>query len=323
MLQVFRVLLRAARRGGRHQVVHAHGSTAIIVCAAARVLFRRQLRGVLLLFTFHGWVENTWKQRLIARAEILLARQAAMVIVCSPAQADRLTCLPRWTVHYIPNGVRVKDFARDRALARRRLRELLGLPENARIVVNIGRLVREKRQDVFLRAARRILAEVGETYFMLVGAGPDRDRLELLPVRRELGSRVRFLGLVDDVATITCAADVLLHTADVEASPRVIAEAMASRTAVVATRVGGVPWQVRDGLDGFLVPRADDAAAAARVIDLLTDDLLYQAIVAQAFDRVHSDFTIGRMEQSVYSVYVTGLRTRGEASLRGEACCPR
>ncbi len=100
----------------------------------------------------------------------------------------------------------------------------------------------------------------------------------------ELGisAHVDFLGKQDHIERLIPQADVLLMPSETEAFGLAALEGMACGVPPVATRTGGVPELITDGVDGFLEPVADVAAQAARVVSLLTDDALYERMSAAA-----------------------------------------
>ena len=111
----------------------------------------------------------------------------------------------------------------------------------------------------------------------MVGDGPERGPAEHLA--RELGveRHVSFLGKQNHVERIIPLAHVLLMPSDLESFGLVALEAMACGVPPVATRVGGVPELITDGVDGYLEAVGDIQAQAARVVALLTDDALHDA----------------------------------------------
>jgi N-acetyl-alpha-D-glucosaminyl L-malate synthase BshA len=131
----------------------------------------------------------------------------------------------------------------------------------------------------------RILAEVrkevaAELY--MVGDGPDRGPAERLA--RELGvdRYTTFLGKQSHVERIIPLAHALLLPSEMESFGLVALEAMACGVPPVATRVGGVPELITDGVDGFLEPAGDIKAQANRAIQLLSDDKLHASIAEAA-----------------------------------------
>jgi N-acetyl-alpha-D-glucosaminyl L-malate synthase BshA len=131
----------------------------------------------------------------------------------------------------------------------------------------------------------RILKEVRRSapaHLLMVGDGPERGPAEMLA--RELGvtSHVSFLGKQDHVERLIPRAHTLLMPSETEAFGLAALEAMACGVPPVATRTGGVPELITDGVDGFLEPVGDIAAQAGRVVSLLTDATLYERMSSAA-----------------------------------------
>ena len=150
----------------------------------------------------------------------------------------------------------------------------------------------------------RILAEVVKrtpANLYMVGDGPDRPEAHRLA--RELGvePHVTFLGKQDHVERIFPTMHVLLMPSEMESFGLAALEAMACGVPPVATRVGGVPELITNGVDGFLEPVGDIGAQAARVAELLTDESLYQKMAAAArrtaVDRFASERVIPQYEK--------------------------
>jgi glycosyltransferase involved in cell wall biosynthesis len=148
--------------------------------------------------------------------------------------------VPERRLYFLPNIVDTARFCPRSHRERRTLR-----------ILGVGRMGPEKRLDRFLHIVAA-LAGTGVTA-ELIGEGTERGALEAQA--RELGlepPRLCFRGSLTDLAPVYQEADLLLHTSDWEGTPNVILEAMASGLPVVATRVGGIPDVVQDGVSGFL-----------------------------------------------------------------------
>ncbi len=131
----------------------------------------------------------------------------------------------------------------------------------------------------------RILALVRESYpahLLMAGDGPERGPAEHLA--RELGvsRHVSFLGKRDHVERLIPLAHVLLMPSEMESFGLAALEGMACGVPPVATRVGGVPELVSDGVNGFLEAVGDVEAQAKRVLALLTDGDLFAGIASAA-----------------------------------------
>ena len=120
--------------------------------------------------------------------------------------------------------------------------------------------------EVFAQVARAIPARL-----MLIGDGPDRSTAEYLAARRGVQDRVHFLGKQDNVQDLIPLADLMLMPSEMESFGLAALEAMACRVPTIATRVGGVPELIDDGITGLLFSVGDVEAMSKAAIELLSD----------------------------------------------------
>jgi glycosyltransferase involved in cell wall biosynthesis len=125
----------------------------------------------------------------------------------------------------------------------------------------------------------------------MAGDGPERGPAEMLARELTVEAYVDFLGKQDHIERLIPQADVLLMPSETEAFGLAALEAMACGVPPVATRTGGVPELITDGVDGFLEPVADIAAQSARVVSLLTDDALYERMSKAARHTAETRYT--------------------------------
>lgn len=211
--------------------------------------------------------------RIVARGTL---RRTALVTGCSPELVERVCALgfPAARARVIPYGVDAAAFSpgRERGLAWRRR---LGVPEEAPLLLGVGRMATKKGFQVLLEALPPVLAAHPDAHLVLAGGG------DLLPRLRAAAApwaeRVHFPGTVtrDELPDLYRAADLFVlpavHDArgNVDGLPNVILEAMASGLPVVATRVSGIPLAVEDGATGLLVGEGDREALTAALLALL------------------------------------------------------
>ena len=150
----------------------------------------------------------------------------------------------------------------------------------------------------------RILAEVVKetpAHLYMVGDGPDRPEAHRLARELRLERHVTFLGKQDHVERLFPRMHVLLLPSEMESFGLGALEGMACGVPPVATRVGGLPELVTDGVDGFLEPVGDIAAQSRRVIELLTNEekhrTMAEAARRTAVDRFASAAIIPQYEQ--------------------------
>jgi glycosyltransferase involved in cell wall biosynthesis len=137
------------------------------------------------------------------------------------------------------------------------------------VVAFAGRLTAQKELEVGLAA----VASIDDITLVVVGEGPERERLERLAGELGLASRVRFLGALDrtGVLEVFRAADLSILTSAWENFPHTVVEALAVGTPVVATAVGGVAEVVVPDVNGLLVSAGDHEAVAAAIRRVLTE----------------------------------------------------
>ena len=141
---------------------------------------------------------------------------------------------------------------------------------------------------------------------LILGEGPAEE--EIRARAEPFGSTVILTGHRNDVMEVLDATDILLHPSRVDAFPTALLEAMAAGVAIVASRVGGIPEIVDDGVQGVLVPappRASDVAAA--LADLLADDAQRRALGAAGRARFDDRFTIEAWMRRLLPVYETAI----------------
>jgi N-acetyl-alpha-D-glucosaminyl L-malate synthase BshA len=146
-----------------------------------------------------------------------------------------------------------------------------------------------KRTDDVVRIFARVRESI-DARLVLVGDGPEYGRTRELVETLGLAEYVRYVGVVDDVAPLLAAADVLLLPSETESFGLVALEAMASGVPVVASDVGGLPEVVEHGVTGFLAPVGDVDAMAGCCLQLLADRDLAATYAANARKRAAEKF---------------------------------
>jgi glycosyltransferase involved in cell wall biosynthesis len=170
----------------------------------------------------------------------------------------------------IPHGLRQRAA---HGLERGAARALLALPEHARIVLYVGRLIRIKGVEYLIRALPPVVDAHPTARLVVVGEGEERSRLEALTQALGVADRVHFAGerSSEDVIRFMRAADVFVLPSLVEAFGIVLVEAMSCGLPIVASNVMGIPQVVTDRVNALLVPPGDAPGLADRLVSLLGD----------------------------------------------------
>lgn len=186
-------------------------------------------------------------------------------------------------------------------------------PEPGRILYT-GALIRRKRLSDLVDAMPRVLAAVPDARLRVTGGAADSEYATHLHARvGELGleDRVSFLGRLsfEDLLDEYRRASLLVLPSGEETSPMVIGEAMAASLPVVATRVGGVPFLVDEGVTGHIVDIGDVVALAQRIGGILGDPTRGAAFGAAGRVKADRDFRTAAVAARVRVVYEEARRS--------------
>jgi len=257
-------------------------------------------------------VEFLWKRALVKR---FAYRFVDRVLTVCEANVPFLTGRQRVDIRRIevvPNGVR-EDFGTI-PVQRDAVRARYGLAPETPIVVFVGSIERRKGLDRVIRALARLDAESWQ--LVVVGTGPDRADCESLAEQLGIGGRTTFTGTLsgDEVEQLLVASDVLTLPSTMEGMPYVILEAMAARTAVVASRVAGIPEVVVHRETGLLIDPADDDALFRSIGELLRDDTLRRNMAESGRKRFEERFTLQHQVDTISAIYMSlvGVRMEGK-----------
>ena len=185
------------------------------------------------------------------------------------------------------------------------LRSLLGVPAGALVVGTVAALAPHKNHADLLRAAAEVVREQPDIHFAWVGEGECREALLALRSSLRLERNVHLLGFRPDAHALLRQFTVFALASWLEGLCTSLLDAQALGVPVIATRVGGIPDVIEDGVNGRLVPSRDPAAMAAALIEALRRPDLCSRWVAEAHQSVqafHTDRTVERTLEEYESV---------------------
>lgn len=263
-----------------------------------------------LITTVHGWVEHTNRTPLYYAVDRLCLPRYERVICVSDDL--RQQCLdvgvrPRRCL-LLENGIDCDEFQRRRTP--REARTALGLPPDRLLISAVGRLSPEKGFDVLLHALAALGREGLDVGLVIAGEGRQKEELERLVEQLGLADRVRLLGYCPDPRAIYEASDVFALSSLREGLPNVVLEALAMETAVVATRIAGVPQAISDGDNGVLVEAGSAADLAAALTRVLRDEPLRRRLAVSGRQTVQRRFSFAVRMQKLAAIYDNLLKPR-------------
>jgi len=177
------------------------------------------------------------------------------------------------------------------------------LPEGARVLLAVCRLVEQKGVDVAVRALAAVRHEHPEAVLVVLGDGPERAALERVAADLDVAEAVFLPGRVGDVAAWLRRAELVVHPVRWEGFGLALLEAMLAERPAVASAVSSVPEIVVDGETGLLVPPNDPTALAAAIARLLSDRVLAERLGSAGLARARSEFSVERMARRTLAVY--------------------
>lgn len=236
----------------------------------------------------HGYTAEDLKMRMYIKLDRWSLPAANRVVaVCRPfAEALARAGVRRERIHVLSNSIEAAPSCDTGKV--RDLRQRLGIPDSARIILSIGRFSTEKAHADLLSAFLLLKQESPglDVRLVLVGDGIERPRLERQAEASGLAGRVVFAGQQRDVWPFYGLADLFALPSLSEGSSNVLLEAMASGVPIVATSVGGVPETVEHESSALLVPPRSPAELAEAMRRVLIDPGLAAKLTAEASIRV-------------------------------------
>ncbi len=291
-------------------ILHTHGGTAGFWGRAAAMLNR--LPSVR-IHTYHGlhYLSEAYEGRKSFRIADRLALPFTTRVICvcksdlQKAMAAGIATEKKGVVIY--NGIEVETFSHQ--TKRKELRQTLGVQENEIVVGTVGRLHRQKAQDILLQAFKKVLDQHPNVRLWIVGEGELRSGLERLAHDLGIGERVNWLGGRTDIPELLSAMDVFVLSSLWEGQPIVLLEAMASGKPVVATNVDGIPEIVENGKSGLLVEAGEVGPLALAMEQLILHPQLREEFAARGKDRISEEFTARHMAGRIAQLYRSSLNS--------------
>jgi glycosyltransferase involved in cell wall biosynthesis len=313
-------------RKERPHILHTHTAKAGAVGRLAAVL-AREARPPIVVHTFHGHVLRGYFGPVASAGfrgvERSLAAATTRLVAVSPQVRDDLVDLGvarpgKFTV--IRLGIDLDRRITGAAGGGAELRRLFGVSPDEFVVGWIGRMTAIKRVPELLDAFRRLRERGVEARLCLVGDGPDREQVEQRAHELGVSRHTLFVGYQRDVAPYYTFFDAFALPSANEGTPVVAIESLAAQRPVVASRVGGVPDVVEDGVGGTLVRVGDIEAVAAALEQLARDPELRRRLGEQGRRFVLPRYRVERLVDDVDDLYRELLSERGlplPASARG------
>ena len=301
--KIFVQLVKYFRRNKRH-IIHTHKYKDTILAAPAA-----KLCGIPhVVRTVHGLPEpfqglQALKIRFYETIERIVSRNCvdATIGVSSQIESKYKTRGEVGRVACIRNGIDLKE--RSRQIDRWLTRKELGIDPGTHVMGTVGRLTSVKGLPYLLMAAKNLLNLGMTVKVLIVGEGSIRSDLETQARDLGISEDVVFAGYREDTDDLLRAMDIFVLPSLSEGIPMALLEAMAASRVVIASRVGGIPEVIDDGVEGFLVEPRDVNGLTETCLRLIQSPVMAKEMGEKARKRVERDFSAEEMAHRVASLY--------------------
>jgi len=299
--------IRQYLRDRQVDVLHVHYSRDTWHALVLAGLFRRKIPFV---FTRHMGSPTKWP-KTDPLHRLLTRRLDAMVAISDYIRKNcfRLYRISEGKVRLLYYGLGSEVVGQPEK--GREIREKLGVQPEELLVGMVAQISRDKRQDLLLQAAGRVLAEFPETKFVFAGAPTNQeyeDKLRATAEQSGLAGRVLFTGFWEDIPSLMQALDIAVLPSRGEAFGLVMIEAMANGRVFVGSRSGAIPEVVEHGRNGLLFEPGDPEDLARALIELLRDPTKRSRMGTEARKTFEERFTLDREIRETVELYRSLIR---------------
>lgn len=278
-------------------IVYAHSSKAGALARIADLGLKNKV-----IYNPHGWAFNmrqsAKKKEMYKWVEKISAHFCDKIVCISDAEKESALrekiCKPS-KLQVIYNGIDLEEIKNTVPKTRKEL----GIPEDAFIVGQVGRLSKQKAPDTFVKAAKLIKEKIPNAYFILVGDGELRSQIEKMIHKEGLDNSFLITGWINNPAAYMKIMDVGTLLSRWEGFGLVLPEYMACGVPIVATNVDAIPNIVDNGKNGLLIDQ-DDYKAVSEMIKKVP--IVKKRIVNWENTFIHR-YTGVRLGTHIYSLY--------------------
>jgi glycosyltransferase involved in cell wall biosynthesis len=288
------------------EVVHAHGTRA-----CSNVMWASQSLGLPVIYTVHGWSFHPGQSPLVRQIRMmgeqyLTGRAAVNISVSASNRQTGARHIRKFNSLVINNGIDRNKFDPSRAF--KDIRQELGIPADATLVVFIARFTSHKQPLTLIRAFQSALSGLPGGHLLLVGEGDQKAEAVEMVKEAGLNERIHFQPFRQDVPDILAAADVFVLPSLWEGLPIGLLEAMAMGKAIIATDVDGTREVVKDGVNGLLIEAGNIAALSDALVRLGGDEGLRKQFSKTSMETVRTDYEAGGMTRKIEEVYCSIIK---------------
>jgi len=280
------------------RIIHSHGYKTNMYA-----LLAGQSENVPLIATCHPWITPTFKMKMYAWLDKIWLNRFDKIVAIS--DEVRMKILGRGVdetkVLIIDNGIDIRRFGKNFDI--NPIRQEFNIKPEAQVIGTIGRLSEEKGHALFINAAKMLLDDFANLFFIIVGDGPFREKLQKQAVELGLQNHLLFTGICNDIPKILALMDIFVLPSLTEGLPMVLLEAMAAKKPIIATNVGDIPRVIQQNETGLLVRPNDVYGLKEAITTLLNHKDKAVSLAQKAYSKVAQDFSSECMARKYLEIY--------------------
>ena len=279
-------------------IIHTHESLSNVVGLLVSRLCR-----VVIVTTLHGWINNSFKDKLKISFDATILRFFNSVIVVSEAMRKQVVSLrvPSQKVKTLHNSIVIDKYRKD--IPEGYIGDLVCQDLKRPIIGAIGRLNAEKGHKDFVKAASIVLGKGYDPTFVIVGDGPEKGNLRRTIESLKVQSNVFLTGYIRDIQSVFRDLQLMVLPSYTEGLPNVALEALLMEVPVVATNVGGTPEIIRNGETGVLIYPASPDQLSDRIIEYLVNPEEFIRMARAGSSLVRKDFSFVNRTKKLEMLY--------------------
>lgn len=304
------LLIREFTKNEQVDIVHSHGykSNFYALVATSRLTPK--------IATNHNWLTDNWRLKIYCLLDSMWIRRFDHIVAVSDKIKDEMINkgVPPGRISVIDNGIDLERFEGQRNAET--VKKDLGINEGDVVIGTIGNLNREKGHVYLLEAAKEVVQKYDSVKFLLIGDGELRQMLEKKVKNVGLDKHVIFTGIRNDIPELLSLLDIFVLASIREGLPMALLEAMASKTPVVASKVGGIPGLIEDRVSGILVEPKDIKGIAHGIMYLIKNPAKANILKKNALERIVNGYSSDTMCERYLSTYLQAIRLKGSDNER-------
>lgn len=290
-------------------IIHSHGYKPSVYG-----FIISKLKSIPIMATCHLWFELTnrpFKTKALVKLELFFYRWFDRLVgVSEPIKQVLIdNGLDEQNIGVVANGVDVEALS-NKLETRARIRHELGVDAGTYMIVNSGRLTKQKAQWVLIEAAAKLKESNDNFVFIIVGEGELEDDLAEKIKSHHLEAHVRMLGFYAEMEQLLAAADCFALPSIDEGMPMSLLEAVSSELPVICTHVGDIDKLIIDNTSGLVVPLNNPNELSKRIIELIDNKEFSTVLAKCAKEKMIQLYSSEAMTKSYSDIYTSILKAK-------------